>query len=101
NLLLWLGIGGPVALALSSWAGWVLAGAALRPVERMRREAAAISESDVEARLAIPDTGQLARLAGAVNDLLRRLQGALQRERRVDRGRGGRRSPGPAGASRS
>src|SRR5205085_564959 len=35
-----LAIGGPVALALMSWAGWLLAGAALRPVERMRRDAA-------------------------------------------------------------
>ena len=30
----------PVALILSSLIGWLLAGAALRPVERMRREAA-------------------------------------------------------------
>ena len=33
-----LGIGTPVAVILISLAGWLLAGAALRPVERMRRE---------------------------------------------------------------
>jgi signal transduction histidine kinase len=82
NLVLFLSIGGPLALALSSCAGWVLAGAALRPVERMRREAAAISESDVEARLAVPATNELAHLAETLNDLLGRLQEALQREHR-------------------
>src|SRR5205085_8701108 len=49
-----LAIGGPVALALMSWAGWLLAGAALRPVERMRRDAASISASDVGGRLSLP-----------------------------------------------
>ena len=36
-------IGGPVALLLASLAGYLAIGAALRPVERMRRRAAAIS----------------------------------------------------------
>ncbi|MDP9343414.1 MAG: HAMP domain-containing histidine kinase [Actinomycetota bacterium] len=82
NLLLMLSVGGPGALALSSWAGWALAGAALRPVERMRREAEAISVSDVEARLAVASTSELARLSETFNDLLARLQEALQREHR-------------------
>ena len=45
QLAVTLAIGAPIAVVLISIAGWLLAGAALRPVERMRREAAAISSS--------------------------------------------------------
>ena len=43
NLGTLLLIGGPVALLLASLAGYGVASASLRPVERMRRRAAAIS----------------------------------------------------------
>jgi heavy metal sensor kinase len=83
RLLVLFAIGGPVALALMSLAGWLLAGAALRPVERMRREAAAISASEPDRRLAVPPTGdELDRLATTLNEMLQRLQDALARERR-------------------
>ncbi|MEU1177088.1 ATP-binding protein [Streptomyces sp. NPDC005820] len=83
RLLLLLLIGGPLALAASSYAGWLLAGAALRPVERIRREAAAISEAEPERRLTVPPTrDELARLAHTLNAMLARLQEALEREHR-------------------
>ncbi|MFE2298976.1 ATP-binding protein [Streptomyces sp. NPDC059445] len=83
RLLLLLLIGGPLALTASSYAGWLLAGAALRPVERIRREAAAISETEPERRLTVPPTGdELARLARTLNAMLARLQDALEREHR-------------------
>jgi two-component system OmpR family sensor kinase len=73
----------PVALVLSSLIGWLLAGAALRPVERMRREAAAISATDPTHRLPVPHTDDtLARLAVTLNLTFDRLQEALERERR-------------------
>jgi signal transduction histidine kinase len=73
----------PVALLLSSLIGWLLAGAALRPVERMRREAAGISGSDPTGRLPVPQTDDtLARLAVTLNRTFDRLQEALERERR-------------------
>jgi signal transduction histidine kinase len=73
----------PVALLLSSLIGWVLAGAALRPVERMRREAAGISGADPTGRLPVPRTDEtLARLAVTLNHTFDRLQEALERERR-------------------
>src|SRR4051794_14067042 len=50
-------VAGPAGLALASAAGWVLAGAALRPVERLRRQAAQISDTDPGIRLPVPDTG--------------------------------------------
>jgi two-component system OmpR family sensor kinase len=83
RLLLLLTIGGPIALLLSSMAGWAVAGAALRPVERMRVEAAAISESEADRLLPVPGTGdELARLAETLNGMLGRLQQALEREHR-------------------
>src|SRR5919197_742773 len=70
-------------LALVTWGGWALAGAALRPVERMRGEAAAISLAEPERRLAVPPTGdELAGLATTLNAMLDRLQEAVQREQR-------------------
>lgn len=83
RLLVLFGIGGPIALVLTSAAGWVLAGAALRPVERIRREAAAISASEPERRLPVPATGdELARLATTLNGMLERLQESFGRDRR-------------------
>lgn len=83
RLLVLLAIGGPGALLVTSAAGWVLAGAALRPVERMREEAGAISASEPERRLPVtPADDELRRLAATLNAMLDRLQHALARERR-------------------
>jgi two-component system, OmpR family, sensor kinase len=83
RLLVLFAIGGPVALLVTSLAGWVLAGAALRPVERMRREASAISASEPDRRLPVPSADdELRRLATTLNDMLARLQEAIARERR-------------------
>jgi two-component system, OmpR family, sensor kinase len=76
-------IGGPVALAVVVVVIWLVVGAALRPVDAMRSEAAAISASEPGRRLPIPDTGdELARLGETLNAMLERLEGAIERERR-------------------
>jgi two-component system OmpR family sensor kinase len=76
-------VGGPVALVLAAGVGWLISGAALRPVERMRSEAAAISASEPGRRLPVPGTGdEVARLAETLNAMLERLEEALERERR-------------------
>ena len=76
-------IGGPVAVALSSLVGWLVAGTALRPVERLRVEAEAVSGSEPGRRLAVPATGdELARLGESLNRMLGRLDEAVERERR-------------------
>jgi two-component system, OmpR family, sensor kinase len=83
SLLTLLLAGGPVALAVAGAAGWAVAGAALRPVERMRQEAAAISVSDRGRRLPIPASrDEIARLAHTLNSMLDRLAAAFDRERR-------------------
>jgi signal transduction histidine kinase len=74
----------PGALLLASLTGYQVAGAALRPVERMRARAAAIGDAELGERLPEPGTGdELDRLAGTLNELLERRQQALALERRV------------------
>ncbi|MHB8246812.1 MAG: sensor histidine kinase [Acidimicrobiales bacterium] len=75
-------VGGPFVVVLAAAGGLLLAGCALRPVERLRAEAAQISTASPERRLAVPDTSdEIARLAGTLNGLLDRLQGALTYQR--------------------
>ena len=76
-------VGAPVLLLALSVLGWILAGAALRPVEELRSEASAISTSEPDRRLPVPQTGdELQRLAETLNGMLDRLHAALDRERR-------------------
>jgi two-component system OmpR family sensor kinase len=83
RLAILLAVGGPLAMILAGGVGWVVAGAALRPVERMRAEAAAISASEPGRRLPPARTGdEVARLGETLNAMLERLEQALQRERR-------------------
>ena len=80
-LLLW--ICGPAILVVAGVFAWLLAGAALSPVERMRREASLISEGDLGKRLRVPPTGdEIANLATTFNALLGRLEQAFETERR-------------------
>jgi two-component system, OmpR family, sensor kinase len=84
SLRLLLETAGPAALALACLVAWLFAGAALRPVERMRREAAAIPVSQPSRRLPVPGTNdEVARLGRTLNALLDRLQHAIEREQRL------------------
>jgi two-component system OmpR family sensor kinase len=75
-------LGGGVALALASLAGYVMAAAALRPVESMRRRAAGISAAHSGQRLPVPPTrDEIGRLGETLNDMLARLEAAFARER--------------------
>jgi two-component system, OmpR family, sensor kinase len=74
--------GGPPVVVLAGLAAWLVAGSALRPVERMRREVAVISEHGADASIVVPKTrDEIAKLAATMNDVLIRLKGALDRER--------------------
>jgi two-component system OmpR family sensor kinase len=75
-------IAGPIALILASLAGYLLAGLSLSPVESMRRRAAEISAATPGERLPVPQTrDEVERLGETLNEMLARLQSALQRER--------------------
>jgi signal transduction histidine kinase len=82
NLAAILLIGGPVVLVLASLAGYAVAFGALRPVEAMRRRAAAISAAEPDRRLPLPEADdELRRLGVTLNQMLGRLEAALERER--------------------
>jgi len=82
TLALALAGGGAVALLLASLAGYAVASGALRPVEAMRRRAAAISADSPGSRLPVPDSSdEIARLGETLNDMLARLEAAFERER--------------------
>jgi len=75
-------IGGPLAVVAAGLGAWLLTGAALRPVDRMRRRLDEITEHDGETRLPVPPTkDEIASLAVTTNRLLDRLQQALTRQR--------------------
>jgi two-component system, OmpR family, sensor kinase len=75
-------IGGSVFVLIAGVGAYLLARAALAPVNRLRREAAAVSAQDPAARLPVPRTrDEIAALAGTMNDLLARLHSALARQR--------------------
>jgi signal transduction histidine kinase len=75
-------IAGPIALILASGAGYLLAGLSLGQVEAMRRRAAAISAETAGERLPVPPSGdELERLGVTLNEMLDRLEAALERER--------------------
>jgi two-component system OmpR family sensor kinase len=75
-------LGGPAAIALACLAGWLVAGLALRPMERVRRQAAAITASGLDHRLSVPPArDELRRLAETLNDMLQRLDHSFRHER--------------------
>lgn len=76
-------IGGPIALLLAAIAAYWVATAALRPVDAIRRRAAAISERDPGQRLPSgPADDEISELAATLNGMLARLEEAIGRERR-------------------
>ncbi|MFI5625562.1 ATP-binding protein [Nocardioides sp. NPDC051685] len=76
-------IAGPLALAVAGGLGYLVAGAGLRPIERMRARAATISARSAGERLPVPAADdELRRLALTLNAMIERLDDGLQRERR-------------------
>jgi signal transduction histidine kinase len=71
------------ALIVVAVVAWLTAGRVLRPVERMRARAAAITASaDPSGRLPRPGTGELSKLAETLNAMLASLEGSADRQRR-------------------
>jgi signal transduction histidine kinase len=72
-----------VALAVVAAVSWLTAGRSLRPVERLRLQAATIAASgDLSGRLAGLGTDELARLGGTLNEMLKSLEESVDRQRR-------------------
>lgn len=75
-------VGGPIALLLTSLIGYLVAAAALRPVERMRSRASSISARRLSERLPVPEAhDEIARLGETLNEMLARIESGMKRER--------------------
>ena len=75
-------LAGPLLVAVLAALGWLLVRAALRPVDLLTREAAAISTLDSGRRLpAVPGDDEISRLAATLDGMLGRLAVAFARER--------------------
>ncbi len=75
-------VGGPIALLLASLIGYLVAAAALRPVERMRIRANVISDRHLAERLPVPRTrDEIGRLGDTLNAMLERIESGVKRER--------------------
>jgi two-component system OmpR family sensor kinase len=73
---------GAIVLLVAGPGAWLLTRSALRPVERMRAQAALLEAQDAGGGLSVPTTrDEIGRLGATLNDLLARLHGALERER--------------------
>ncbi|MFL6178912.1 MAG: ATP-binding protein [Actinomycetes bacterium] len=73
---------GVLAIALTGGVGWLVAGAALKPVESMRQQTEDLSARNLHERLDVPNTrDELGRLARTLNSLLADIEDALERER--------------------
>lgn len=80
--LIVLAVAGPVLIVMLVTLGWLLLRAALRPVDLLTREAAAISNLDSDRQLPkVPGDDEIARLAGTLDGMLSRLSVAFARER--------------------
>lgn len=81
ELLRFLALAGAVVLALVALAAWLSVGAALRPVERMRRQVDAVPATDRDGRLVVPPThDEIEGLALTFNRALARIAAARRRE---------------------
>jgi signal transduction histidine kinase len=77
-----LAVSVPVGLALLAVAVWLSVGRALRPVEAMRREAAAITTVHADRRLAVPEgDDEIPRLARTLNEMLDRIDASQRLQR--------------------
>ena len=82
RLLFTLAVAGPALVVLLGILGWILTGAALRPVRRLADEASAISRADSGRRLAVPEGNEEVRHLGrTLNEMLERLAASFAREK--------------------
>ncbi len=72
----------PILVIASGILAWLLAGRALKPVEDIRAEVAALSMNDLNRRITEPDIDdEIGKLARTMNDMLGRLEVSTARQR--------------------
>lgn len=83
TLLMTLLLGSPIMVVVAGAGGYFLARRALAPIDEITRTARRISVEDLSRRLDLPPSrDEVGRLAATFDDMLDRLEGAFDRERR-------------------
>jgi two-component system OmpR family sensor kinase len=83
GLVLNVGLAGLATLTLAIFGGWFVAGRALAPIKRISQTARAMSEGDLNARIAVEHTeSELEQVASTLNDAFDRLRLVVDQERR-------------------
>jgi two-component system OmpR family sensor kinase len=83
GLILNVALAGLATLAVAIFGGWFVAGRALAPIKRISQTARAMSEGDLNARIAVEDTeSELEQVASTLNDAFDRLRLVVEQERR-------------------
>ncbi len=76
-------LAGIATLVVAIFGGWFVAGRALAPIKRISQTARAMSEGDLNARIAVEHTeSELEQVASTLNDAFDRLRLAVEQERR-------------------
>ena len=73
----------PFAIVFSGLIGWLLAGAAVRPIEKFAEASAQISASDMSARLPTKGKDEIAKLGQSFNAMVDRLQFSFEERQRL------------------
>jgi heavy metal sensor kinase len=83
RLLLNVALAGIATLVVAIFGGWFVAGRALAPIKRISRTARAMSDGDLDARIAVEHTdSELEQVASTLNDAFDRLHTVVEQERR-------------------
>ena len=83
GLFLNVALAGTATLVVAIFGGWFVAGRALAPIKRISRTARAMSEGDLNARIAVEQTeSELEQVASTLNDAFDRLRLVVEQERR-------------------
>jgi heavy metal sensor kinase len=83
SLFLNVALAGIATLFVAIFGGWFVAGRALAPIKRISQTARAMSDGDLNARIAVEHTdSELEQVASTLNDAFDRLRLAVEQERR-------------------
>jgi signal transduction histidine kinase len=83
GLFLNVALAGVATLAVAIFGGWFVAGRALAPIKRISDTARAMSDGDLNARIAVERTeSELGQVASTLNDAFDRLRLVVEQERR-------------------
>lgn len=83
GLFLNVALAGVATLGVAIFGGWFVAGRALAPIKRISQAARAMSDGDLDARIAVEHTeSELEQVASTLNDAFDRLRLAVEQERR-------------------